>query len=67
MICLGIAIAILVCIAAFFLGHSLGKNENDISKDSKVEDEVKKEIKLEEDSTVEQRKKNLKYIVISLK
>jgi len=49
------------------LGHSLGKNENDSSKDSKVEDEVKEEIKLEEDSTVEQRKKNLKYIVISLK
>ena len=46
MICLGIAIAILVCIAAFFLGHSLGKIENDSSKDSKVEDEVKANIKI---------------------
>lgn len=48
----GVAIAILACIGSFFLGHSLAKNENGSSKDSKDKDELKEENKVEVNENV---------------
>lgn len=41
----GVAIAILACIGAFFLGHSLAKNENSSSEGNENKEEVNKENK----------------------
>lgn len=55
----GVAIAILACIGAFFLGQSLAKNENSSSEGNENKEEVKEETKpkeelpKEEDTVVE--------------
>lgn len=45
----GVAIAILACIGAFFLGQSLAKNENSSSEGNENKEEVKEETKPEEE------------------